>query len=138
MMEIDESIRAMVYCHFSTKGDFLMSVYENEPGKFIVKGRVRWYREDTGDPFEDKDEKQWIISRHPVSYKEQMENIDSAIAQMRESAKRFGFEVTEEKTFKAERKAGEPLEEFTKKFFDQPFVHRRVLDEKTGDISRIQ
>ncbi len=62
MIEFDETIRAACYFHFCDKGDFLAVVNEKPEG-FFVTGRMRWYREDTGDAFADKDEKQWFSSR---------------------------------------------------------------------------
>lgn len=128
MIEFDETIRAIVYCHFSRKGDFMVGFNEKD-GKIIGIGRVRWYREDTGDPFRDNDEKNWMQMR-------EQESLDAGIAltvktcnELQDAATRAGFEPVggREEIAIVRREEEEGVEDFMERFKKLPFVHSKTV-----------
>lgn len=126
MIEFNDSIRAIVYCHFSTKGDFMAAVNAVD-GKWRATGRLRWYREDTGDPFLDRDDKQWMRTRDMVSMEELMKMIDEAMSKIIAFGVIAGFGVEDSIPVKLIREDGETTEAFFERFKKLPFVHTKEV-----------
>lgn len=125
MINLDETIRAIVYCQFSEYSDLMVGISE-KGGEVTAKGRIRWYRENTGDAFKDRDDKHWFESRKEgKTIQEFIDLTKETIEQMRFAASAAGFAV-DEPVFILER-GDKTFDEFIDEFRKQPFVHSKVL-----------
>lgn len=124
-IHIDESIRAIYYHHFSRKADIMVAVMEKD-GMWTTRGRVRYYREDTGDFFKDRDEKKWFDSKVATeTMEEQMKLIRKASEDLVMSAALFKLGTGEEPVL-IER-GNLTVEEFIKVFTEQKFAQTKTI-----------
>lgn len=128
-MTIDKNLRAIIYCQFANTSDFMcqLSVVPDTGGKVLMTGRVRHYTGDqTKDPFEDGDRKNWMQGRAPVDFEEELARILKIVAELTALANVCGRKSDDGKVYVLKRELDDPLEEFMELFKQMPFVHTRT------------
>lgn len=125
-IEVDESIRAIYYHHFSPMADLMVGISERTDG-FHSQGRLHIYLEDSGDAFKDKDVKRWFRSAKPMA------SLEAALAkakEMTETAMVAAFLIGGKTNEKPQilLRGGMTLEEFLDEFTKQPYVHTKRFD----------
>lgn len=128
MIEMDETIRAIVFTGFADRADYLAAVNTNPDGNgFRLTSRIRWHTDKpTGDPFRDNDRKQWF--RAHVS-----SSLDEAIAAVRDLAlslcdhAAFAGTLTGDSQVFVLVRGDSTLDEFAAKLQDMPFAYQRQL-----------
>ncbi len=124
---VDDTIRAIVYCKFSSYADFMVAINEGKDGVVTGKGRIRWYREDTGDAFKDRDEKNWFESRRKDGTVEDiLELSKKTLADLKEAADKHGF-ATDDPTYVLLR-GDRSLDDFMDEFLKQPWTHKKTVN----------
>ena len=128
MIMMDENIRAIVYQKFCDRADYMAGVYVKD-GVLTATGRIRWYREDTGDPFKDKDDKHWG-EIHPKHRGKPLDEILKVITDTAEELVAKAIEMhqrtTNDPLYVLKRGEDETLAAFWKRFERMPWVHKKV------------
>lgn len=126
-MELNESTRAIYYHHFAHKADIMVMINEKEPGVFTSHGRLRYYMEDTGDAFADKDKKFWFEASKPEdTLLKALESIKGLSEKARAFAGPLGAPTGE--TPHISVRGDESVQDFFEKFRGLSFVHTKVMD----------
>ncbi len=135
MIEMDDTIRAIVFQQFADKADFMCAINLKEDG-YHMMGRVRFYGQRNEDPFTDDDRKKWFSRRTPgESFEQVRDEVYSALDQMMEQAVRWNRVSPNPERFILERKPGWTKEDFLDAFRKLPFVHAKVIKNDNGTSS---
>lgn len=129
-IQLDESIRAIVFCQFAEKSDFMCALSEvpDSGGKVTMMGRIRHYNGDQSkDPFEDGDRKDWMKSRKPDSFEEELKKILETISTLQVLATVAGRESSNKRVYVLKRMEGQTLEQFMELFGKMPFAHMKKM-----------
>lgn len=125
MIEFDERIRAIIYVPFADRADYLAAVSDNPDGPgFVVTGRLRFYADGLGDPFDDRDRKRWFQSLSQQPLEETIEKARQAGAMLAMFSGLVG-ELTGRVEFYTLVRGEMTLDRFVDKWRAAPFVHER-------------
>lgn len=126
-IQMDENIRAVVFQQFCDHGDYMVGIMVKD-GKNTATGRIRWYREMTGDPFRDKDEKHWgdLAPKHVgKTVDEILEVVTKTLNELVAVAELSGRRKRPEERYILRRGDDEKLEDFINRFRAMPWVHAK-------------
>jgi hypothetical protein len=127
MINFDESVRAIVFCAFADRADFLASVSDNPQGAgLVLLFRLRFYAEGLGDPFDDRDRKTWFQAQTSEPLATAIEKLQHTGTMLATVAGLAGRGSATAEFFTLVRGAS-TLDEFVAAFRAAPFVHERML-----------
>lgn len=127
-IEMDETIRAIVFCQFTAKADFMVAINEPSEGSFTTKGRMRFYEHSSDEPWDEGDRKAWFTGSVPKGTVEEcLEVIEKIISNLRSFARETGRDSPNEKVYIVRRTPEMSVDEFLAEFQKQPFVHVKIM-----------
>ena len=127
-IRMDETIVGVWFASLSKDSDWMMGINRTDEG-WLMQYRFRYYGDDSGDPWSDKDKKNWYASKAPKD-KITEEELIKKMGEMYELIKLRA----EGDCYALLRGAGS-FEDFIKEFQKLPFVHARVAtDEERAEV----